>query len=159
MYEIPCSRSNHNTSPPPHLASLWRGRWILPKAKDGGREGVGQNCKKEKTPSRAWHILHRREMTLDHCIFHLQQPRVISVLSYYLTSVINLSFFRLDIVFRSTGFHSEALLFVPWTHALSELFFMSSNFSGIRSLCLSWLFGLSRLVLPVHRVSPFLMLI
>ena len=74
---------------------------------------IRRSLEKEKTPSRAWKTIRKREMTLDHCIFHLQQPRVISVLSYYLTSVINLSFFRLDIVFRSTGFHSEALLFVP----------------------------------------------
>ena len=38
-------------------------------------------------------------MTLDCTSFRLQQPRVISVHSYYLTSLVNLSFCRLDVTF------------------------------------------------------------
>ena len=38
-------------------------------------------------------------MTLDRTSFRLQQPRVISVHSYYLTSLVNLSFCGLDVTF------------------------------------------------------------
>ena len=38
-------------------------------------------------------------MTLDCTSFRLQQPRVISVHSYYLTSLVNLSFCGLDVTF------------------------------------------------------------
>ena len=42
-----------------------------------------------------------KEMTLDR-VLSKQQPRVISVLSYYLTSLVNLSFCRLDLRFFET---------------------------------------------------------
>ena len=43
---------------------------------------------------------HAQEMTLDCFIFRCSlQSRVISVLSYYLTSLVNLSFCRLDFAF------------------------------------------------------------
>ena len=73
-------------------------------------------------------------MTLDCTSFRLQQPRVISVHSYYLTSLVNLSFCGLDVTFnffRNT-FQSQPLL-----HSLSvnHLYVGTFPLSGKVHLC------------------------
>ena len=56
------------------------------------------HCRKKTLPAAELKMdIIKKEMTLDWCIFSsmLLQPRVISVLSYYLTSLVNLAFYRL----------------------------------------------------------------
>ena len=55
-----------------------------------------------------------QEMTLDCFIFRCSlQSRVISVLSYYLTSLVNLSFCRLDFAFSDlTNFGNSSILLI-----------------------------------------------
>ena len=63
------------------------------------RVGQGSNEYKKATV-RNGPCGHAQEMTLDCFIFRCSlQSRVISVLSYYLTSLVNLSFCRLDFAF------------------------------------------------------------
>ena len=56
------------------------------------------HCRKKTLPAAELKMnIIKKEMTLDWCIFSLMllQPSVISVLSYYLTSLVNLAFYRL----------------------------------------------------------------
>ena len=66
-----------------------------------------------------------KEMTLDR-VLSKQQPRVISVLSYYLTSLVNLSFYGFDPASRSAQFSNCVFLLhsllVRWPYAWSGSF-------------------------------------
>ena len=80
-------------------------------------------------------------MTLDRTSFRLQQPRVISVHSYYLTSLVNLAFCRLDVTFnwfRNTFQNTTILHSLSVNHLCAGIFPLNGKVHLYGALRINW---------------------